>query len=279
MFQYKFTIPLRELCKNSKRCMFVLKKQDDSDYIDILKLPEVMHDNVTSSTLSSTNKNQCLTNTPDKTENRIRFGQETTNIQTATPYEKNLVSSIKKRKASTPHPSIHSPHRKSLVLNLNANENIHADLVPSSDSKIRVLTSSLRFNVNHKETVSSSGGSKSVKFKLTKYTRKITDEKYEDNEEHFEETDNEDTNHDGDNEVDNEDEQQSYHLVLEESNLTNTSKRKNLSTVSSASSPERKKLTFIEDELDGYCENKQPGNDINNASSNSNHDVSMDYET
>ena len=137
----------------------------------MLKLPSIkLPENGTSLGLSSI--------TPSKTTKMV--GQELTNlIQSLTPSQ-NLVSSLKKRKASTPHPIIKSPHRKSLVLNLDMNEKISADIVPSSESKVRILPSSLKYTKNI-----TNSGSKSVKFKLTKYTRKIDDEEYVDNEEHF----------------------------------------------------------------------------------------------
>lgn len=36
-FQYKFTVPLRELCKNSKRCIHLLNPKDDETYIELLR--------------------------------------------------------------------------------------------------------------------------------------------------------------------------------------------------------------------------------------------------
>ena len=189
-FQYKFTVPLKELCKNSKRCSRLLNEKDDLEYLELLKLPELefLNTNIT----IATNGSQKI------------VGQELTNLisNTMTPMQQtplsksSLQSSLKKRKASTPfmknnldedleleHPSTPTNIIAANVIIQNNNNN-NNKFISQSEFKSRVLTSSLKLSKNVSNSVS-----KSVKFKLVKYTREISDENkdYRDNEQNIEE--------------------------------------------------------------------------------------------
>lgn len=104
---------------------------------------------------------------------------EITNIspKSATPTKSILSSGIKKRKASTPHPNFaksldqedQSPTNESSLTS-------SSKFISMSETKNRVLTSSLRVSKAHSVT-------KSVKFKSTRFTREISNENYFDREE------------------------------------------------------------------------------------------------
>jgi hypothetical protein len=189
-FQYKFTVPFKELCKNSKRCSQLLNEKDDLEYIEILKLPELefLNTNIT----IATNGSQKI------------VGQELTNLisNSMTPIHQSqlskssLQSSLKKRKASTPHQpfmknnmdeelELEQPSTPTTITaaNVMISNNINK-FISQSEFKSRVLTSSLKLSKNVSNSVS-----KSVKFKLVKYTREISDENkdYRDNEQNIEE--------------------------------------------------------------------------------------------
>jgi hypothetical protein len=226
-FQYKFTVPLRELCMNSKRCMYLLKSAEDVEYINLLKLPLFV---VSEPGNLDKSVNKILGNV--HTPHRLNDSTNHLNFNTSimSPSTSILASSILKRKASTPHPTAKSPtNRKSVLVNANLYENDEANVSASP----RTLASSLKYA---RATITNSG-SKSVKFKLTKYTREITDENQVVDDE-VEEADIEENNLSPVKLIET-----TNNVVNEASVSSQTSKQ-----LSDKHSPERKKLTFAEND-------------------------------
>jgi hypothetical protein len=183
-FQYKFTVPLRDLCKNSKRCLHVLKPLEDAEYINLLKLPKFTLPHELDKSLNRTaahllNASQHLYDTT----NHLRVMNNHNDQSILSPSTSILASSsILKRKASTPHPAAKSPNSRSKALHINqylqqettTETQVITGGTALDDYKARTLTSSLRCIAA--KPVLTNSGSKSVKFKLTKCTRKIEDE-------------------------------------------------------------------------------------------------------
>ncbi|CAF0881237.1 unnamed protein product [Brachionus calyciflorus] len=157
-FEYKFTIPLKELCKNSKRCLKLLDAIEDSHYINMLKFPEI----------------ELSENTNLATPSHVKIGLELTNIMLMeTPTRSILSSAIKKRKASTPHPNHYKPETP--------NEKQQVKHVFMSENKERILTSALKASKSVTQSVT-----KSVKFRTTRLTREFKNDNVYDREEQIE---------------------------------------------------------------------------------------------
>jgi hypothetical protein len=214
--------------------MYVLKPVEDADYINLLKLPAfIVPDGNLDKSVNAVVGNVAL-NTPRRLNDSISHANFNTSV--SSPSTSILASSILKRKASTPHPhaTIKSPNnRKSLHINPNFYESEEAN-VSASESKARTLASSLKYS----KAVVTNSGSKSVKFKLIKYTREITDQDnvVDDEVEELEPEEDNDASPDK--------------LVEKTKNIANEA---NGSPCASKQSPEkhsaeRKKLTFAEDD-------------------------------
>ena len=190
-FQYKFTVPLRDLCsRNSKRCLPVLKPGEDKYYIGLLRLP----------TFTAPSSASCF-QTKQQSSNKSVLSTPQ-HLNDSTNYVNFSTTSAGKRKASTPYPILKSSSPTMTHKNFHVNSTTappheqqrqQESLTWNSESRTRLLTSSLKYTrvttaaaAATTTTALNSSASKSVKFKLTKYTRKITDEDHVvDDEEHF----------------------------------------------------------------------------------------------
>jgi hypothetical protein len=212
----------------------VLKPADDAEYINLLKLPKF--------TLPDPAHERSFNQTTTKNLLNVSHLNDTLNFPNQSimsPSASILASSsILKRKASTPHPNIKSPNGRK-------NHPIfkEVDMPEPISGEARTLASSLK-NAKPSEAVTGSG-SKSVKFKATKFTREIDEDRVVDNEVH-------DSNVEESLPVsDTTAARKSIEKPTEPSSeLTTssgrTSRRKSKSPVKG--SPERKKLTFVENE-------------------------------
>ncbi|RMZ96363.1 hypothetical protein BpHYR1_002876, partial [Brachionus plicatilis] len=152
-FEYKFSLPLKEVCKNSKRCLNLLTSPDDIDYINLLKFAD-------SEDMQSTH--------------RAKIPNEITNtVWSETPSREFSASACKKRKASTPHPN----HIKHMIRLETPEPKPLAKHVFMSECTDRILTSALK-----SKSIAQSV-SKSVKFKSTRITREFTNDNVFDREE------------------------------------------------------------------------------------------------
>ena len=155
------------MCKNSKRCLNLLDPLNDSDYIKVLKLPDTasINPNITApfSNIPSTN---FITS--------LGIGQELTNLTPSFKFSDSiLIASLNKHKTSTstPHQNLINKNLVGISPSTGSNNKI---LAANSESKVRVLTSSLKASKSVSNSVS-----KSVKFQLKKYTREISKENRE----------------------------------------------------------------------------------------------------
>ena len=165
-FQYIFKVPFKDLCKGSKRCLKLLDNENDIDYLNILKLPEIESFN---SNIKAPLNN--LSNNYNLTQNLGNTGESMTPFN----FSKTLpLSSLKKHISTTSTPQSMIVNK---VLTKILPTPITKHLQANCDSQSRILTSSLKVTKNSTQSVT-----KSVKFQLKKYTREISNENKEYNE-------------------------------------------------------------------------------------------------
>lgn len=216
-FQYKFTVAIKDLCKNSKRCINLLNLEEDQSYISLLKIPSPENDakQASSNNRQVTFAPSCVLDTSITREISGLSRCLTPVVQQHQTATKSILTNSKKRKPSTPHPNSAGVKFYNLSNELSRQKEEEEDddqtddtismasdqdenLVspskkrelspkssaakPVSEKRDRVLTSSLRIS---RSSISNVG--KSVKFSAVKYTRNIcVDDVKVDLEEHLE---------------------------------------------------------------------------------------------
>lgn len=94
---------LRELCKNSKRCINLLSRPEDEVYINLLKMPS----SIEASETSSTNQQQQRQVKFCSSTTKLPSSESTNSLPSHTPYKLTL----------TPAEATRTPIRKSILAN------------------------------------------------------------------------------------------------------------------------------------------------------------------
>jgi hypothetical protein len=184
-FVYRFMMPLGERYNPSKRCLKIFENSEDNHYVKVLKMPELIFsdNNLASNTTTPMNTTILTSNTAHDKLTESAF------IPSLTPYsmlKKSILTSSFKRKASTSTPQttsilgVPSPSKRQSLRNIETPSILKSSL-GAHDTATGPRLSQMGL-VSSLSCAKSTSVIKSVKFQISKSSKRKTEE--DDDEEH-----------------------------------------------------------------------------------------------
>jgi hypothetical protein len=180
-FLYRFTMPLGERYKPSKRCLKIFDRTDDIHYVKVLKMPDLIQSDHIASNITVPMSTTIVTT--NAANDKIA---ESAFIPSLTPYrmlKKSILTSSLKRKASTSTPQTASvlgepsPSKRQSLRNIET-----PSILKSTSSALDSAVAPRLSQIGLVSSTKSASVIKSVKFQISKSNKRKTEENDEESE-------------------------------------------------------------------------------------------------